>query len=307
MAMTLLFVGLLLSAFFAGSETGWYGTNPLKLRHFARTNRRAALLARTLQPSGSFLATLLIGNNLANSLTVQAGVLLAVQWGWQDSEAWTALILTPLVFVFAEVAPKQWMATEPLRRLLWLAPLLAFFRLLLIPLTFPIAALTNRFENDSSTSGRRELAALLKEGGVALPRESQALAAALQALESRGQGLGAFLQREVPCFDTTTSVGDAAKQMAQIPSCLALISRPNQVPGLLLGPSLVHQGAKQLAVAHATSLPELSVDLDLSQAFARLRLEKASFALVRESNCQDSLLDLEYALSLLLASQLPAS
>lgn len=307
MAMTLLFVGLLLSAFFAGSETGWYGTNPLKLRHFARTNRRASLLAWTLKPSGSFLATLLIGNNLANSLTVQAGILLVGQWGWQDVEAWTALVLTPLVFILGEVAPKQWMATEPLRRLLLLAPALAFFRLLLTPLTFPIAALANRFESDSSVSGRRELAALLKEGGMALPRESQALAAALKALESRGQGLGAFLKREVPRLAETTSVGDAAKQMAKTSGCLALISRPNQPIGLLLGPTLVHQPSEQLAFGHASSLPELSVNLDLSQAFAQLRHEKASFALVRKGKGQESLLDLEYALSLLLASRLPAS
>jgi len=307
MALTLLFLGLLLSALFAGSETGWYGTNPLKLRHFARTNRRANLLAWTLKPSGSFLATLLIGNNLANSLTVQAGLLLAAQWGWREVEAWTALVLTPLVFILGEVAPKQWMATEPLRRLLWLAPALAFFRLLLIPLTFPIAALANRFESDSSVSGRRELAALLKEGGMALPRESQALAAALQALESRGQGLGAFLKRDVVCLAETTLVGEARKQMARTSDCLALISCPGGPPGLLLGPTLVHQPSNQPAWRHASSLPKVSVNLDLSQAFAQLRHQKAPFALVSESKGQESLLDLEYALSLLLASQLSAS
>lgn len=303
MLLMLFLTGLLLSAFFAGSETGWYGVNPLKLSYFAKTNRLAKILSQVVHPPGSFLTTLMIGNNFANSLTIQAGILAVTQWGFEDVEVITALILTPVVFVFGEVAPKQWMSGEPLRRLLWCAPGLAFFRIVLAPVAFPVSILANKMDNeDSSINGRRELAALLHEGGEALPRETRALEATLVALESRGKGLEAFLRMDMLKFPSNIKVGEARFRLAGDLHCAAFLARPSKPMGLLLGSHLVHLDARAAVAPYALDLPELSNRLDLAQAFAQLRQQKASFALVRDSQGRERLFDLEYALSLLLTS-----
>jgi len=104
------FAGLVISAFFSGSETGLYCVDRLRLRVDAqRGDRRAEVIAELVDRSRDTLNTLLVGNNLANYvLTVVVAYLLTTAAGVTAgaSELYTTLIVTPIVFVFGEVVPK---------------------------------------------------------------------------------------------------------------------------------------------------------------------------------------------------------
>ena len=77
--LLLLLVGILLSAFFSGAETGFYRATRVRLAVEALTGdwTSRALLHLAHQPS-LFVATTLVGNNLANYL-VSLSVVMASQ------------------------------------------------------------------------------------------------------------------------------------------------------------------------------------------------------------------------------------
>jgi len=298
----LLLVSFLLSALFAGSETGWYAMNPLKLRHLAQKQSRAALLERVVNPPYAFLTTLLVGNNFANSLAVQAGIFIAVDAGLNHPESWTTLFLTPLIFIFGEVAPKQYVAADPLRRTLKLVIPLSFFRFILLPLTAPISMIARRGGAKSSLfAGRRQLTALLIEAQSEGPRESRSMSAALEALSSKGRGLSPYLSPDVLFLSGDITIEDAQKSIAGNRNALALLPVGEDVQ-LLLATRLVDRPAQDLASSVSLPIPFVDLQDDLAEAFACMREEKVSFALVPQKDEQPALLDLEQALATLLHS-----
>lgn len=97
-----LLIGMTLSFLYSGMETGNYVVNKIRLELRAEAGqRRAVRLHALLAETDTPLIVVLVGNNLANYLA-SVGMFLIVQ-----SEAYSALILTPLVFVFCELLPKN--------------------------------------------------------------------------------------------------------------------------------------------------------------------------------------------------------
>ncbi|MEM7626440.1 MAG: CNNM domain-containing protein [Planctomycetota bacterium] len=115
------------SALYSGMETGAYTINRVRLQVLAdRGQRGAVALRRLLDRPATLLATLLIGNNLANYLgTFGLAVLLENMElrDWQTIVLNT-LIVTPLLFVFGETLPKDTMALHGDRLMPPLSPVL---------------------------------------------------------------------------------------------------------------------------------------------------------------------------------------
>ncbi len=109
--ITLLFLlGLFFSAFFSGSETGFYRLNRIRLIFDARSGDKIAglLLWLTNHPTLVVGATL-VGNNLANYLTSFAIVAMVSQSHWDSrwSELGATVAMSPIVFVYGELLPKS--------------------------------------------------------------------------------------------------------------------------------------------------------------------------------------------------------
>ncbi|MFQ5589720.1 MAG: CNNM domain-containing protein [Phycisphaerae bacterium] len=110
-SVAVLLLGLLLSAFFSGTETGIYCMSRVRL-HLAAKRRdpRALRLESILDDEAGALAVTLIGTNLMNYVTTTAcAFMLAELVGSSqiNTELYTVLLLTPAVFVFGEVVPKN--------------------------------------------------------------------------------------------------------------------------------------------------------------------------------------------------------
>ncbi len=109
--ITVMVVCLFLSGFFSGTETGLYCMNRLRLElgvknHDARSQR----LVRILDDKAGALSVALIGTNVMNYLTTTiAAFMFAQLMGMSevDTELYTVVVLTPIVFVFGEVVPKN--------------------------------------------------------------------------------------------------------------------------------------------------------------------------------------------------------
>ena len=137
-AVLLLVVGLALSAFFSGSETGFYRATRVRLVLDALDGDRTArwLLWLTNNPA-FFVATTLIGNNLANYMTSLGVVLLTKELAGDTSAAELAatVLFSPLVFVYGELLPKSLYHDAPNLLLRRGGPLFLLFAALFAPLS----------------------------------------------------------------------------------------------------------------------------------------------------------------------------
>ncbi|MEN0044259.1 MAG: HlyC/CorC family transporter [Pseudomonadota bacterium] len=111
-------LGLLLvcSAFFSSSETALMSLNRYRLRHRARAGVRSARMAEVLLAKPDrLIGLILIGNNIVNIGAAQLATLIALRLGGGPMLAASTGILTFVVLIFAEVAPKTLAALYPER------------------------------------------------------------------------------------------------------------------------------------------------------------------------------------------------
>ncbi|RPG42766.1 MAG: DUF21 domain-containing protein [Gammaproteobacteria bacterium TMED112] len=109
-----LIVLIFISAFFSGSETSITAINQIKLDSAAESGKKSAKRVNALRNKiNEVLGVILIGNNLVN---ISASALLTyfVIKEFGDEYVWVGtLILTILVIIFAEIAPKNYAAKKP--------------------------------------------------------------------------------------------------------------------------------------------------------------------------------------------------
>jgi Mg2+/Co2+ transporter CorB len=135
---------LVLSAFFSGSETALMSLNRYQLRHKARAGHRGAELAeQLLQRPDRLIGLILLGNNLVNFSAASLVAIIALKIGGQPAVALGTLILTLVVLIFAEAAPKTLAAMHP-ERLAFPAAIIYYP---LLKITYPIVWLTNLASN----------------------------------------------------------------------------------------------------------------------------------------------------------------
>jgi magnesium and cobalt exporter, CNNM family len=140
----LLIVLLLLSAFFSGSETALMSLNRYRLRHKARSGHRGAQLAeKLLARPDRLIGLILLGNNLVNFTAVALVTLIALKIGGEPAVAIGTLLLTVIVLIFSEAAPKTLAALHPER----IAYPASFIYYPLLMITYPFVWMVNIASN----------------------------------------------------------------------------------------------------------------------------------------------------------------
>jgi len=105
---------IVLSGFFAIAETGLMSVNRYRLRHKARMKKRyAILILKLLKRPDRLLGMVLIGNNLSNIVASALATLLAMHFFGDEGVIFSTIVLTLVILIFAEVAPKTVAALYP--------------------------------------------------------------------------------------------------------------------------------------------------------------------------------------------------
>jgi len=118
--------------------------NRYQLRHKARAGHHAAKIAeQLLQRPDRLIGLILLGNNLVNFSAASLVAIIALKIGGQPAVALGTLILTLVVLIFAEAAPKTLAAMHP-ERLAFPAAIIYYP---LLKITYPIVWLTNFASN----------------------------------------------------------------------------------------------------------------------------------------------------------------
>ena len=188
-----LLVLILLSGFFSGSETGLMAINKYRLRHLANKGHRGARLAqKLLQKPDRLIGLILLGNNLVNILAASIATVIGIRLFGLNGVWIASLILTVVILIFSEVAPKTVAAVHPER----IAFPAAFPLYGLLKLFSPIVWLVNGLANLvlrpfrvhtnvelMEHLNREELRTLVKEGGKQIPDDHQRMLVNILDLE----------------------------------------------------------------------------------------------------------------------------
>ncbi|MEM7308708.1 MAG: CNNM domain-containing protein [Planctomycetota bacterium] len=305
-SLGLLALLLLGSAIFSGSETGFYSLSRLRVLAEARGGVRAArLILWLLRHPAGFLITLLVANNLCLELLthlteerIQEAPFVP-PWG---VEILVTLLLTPLVFFFGELLPKDLFRRRARRLYGMLAPFLLVTRGALLPVTVPLQLLSSGLEHLlglrarelTRALGREQVLEVLHEGteaGVLTPRAQELAQNVLEIRTKTVQGV-LVPWKEV---ETVDLAGDAAELRAQmgasgfsrLPAMGAGPGGERRVQGYLLQLDLLAEGltrrpgedlrAPEAWVRHLPSFPP---DLTVDQALSRLRAAGQRMALI---------------------------
>jgi len=175
-ALLLFVFGIWLSAFFSGSETGFYRASAVRLSIDAHVgDSRAARLLWFIEKPSYFVATMLVGNNVANYLTTLAVALAVATVTTSTSngmEILSTLCISPVIFILGELVPKNLYYRAPLNFLYRdVGKLIFFYRLFLI-ISFPLIWISKLFERFGTNNrlklelvlGRNRLVQVLNQG-----------------------------------------------------------------------------------------------------------------------------------------------
>ncbi len=189
----LLIVLLFLSAFFSSTETALMRLNRYRLRHRARSGLRTARLTESLlQHPDRLLGLILLGNNAANLAAAAIVTVISIRIGGENAIFVGTLILTFVVLIFAEVAPKTIAARNPSRLALPAALIYYPMMKLAYPLVWFINLLANGLlrlfgihtDRDSGHAlGTAELRTVVTEASALIPARHQRMLLRILDLE----------------------------------------------------------------------------------------------------------------------------
>ncbi len=140
--LIILFILLLLSAFFSSAETALTTVNKIRMRTLAEEgSKRARTVLAITDDSGKMLSAILIGNNIVNLSAASLTTSLAYSFGG-SMVAIASGILTILILLFGEITPKTMATIHSEKMSLLYAPIISMFMKIMTPAIFIINGLS---------------------------------------------------------------------------------------------------------------------------------------------------------------------
>jgi len=287
-------VGLFLSAFFSGSETGFYRATRVRLLLDSVSGDWIArgLLWLTSHPSW-FVATTLVGNNVANylvSLAIVLGTQAITTGDGHTAELVASLALAPVIFIYGELLPKNLFLQAPNRLLRLGGPIFMICVVLFAPISAALWCLNwllarvvgEPDEPVQTTLARRELRRLLEEGHAAgiLHPSQRGLA----------QGIFGLANRKVEEFVTPIAQVPRAREEMDRDAVMGIARRyrlalvPVEAagrPGTLRG----YHGVAELGLSDSERMPSprplMAIPSGLTHLSALMRMQAADERLAK--------------------------
>ena len=185
--LVLLAILLVLSAFFAISETSLMSVNRYRLKHLSKQGNVGAKLAiKLLNETDKLLSVILLCNNFANAAAAALVTLIVVEFfGTQESIIFIGTIITTfMIVIFSEISPKVIGAAHPEK----LAPFCSFILYPLLKVFYPVVLFLNFFVlgflklvniktnfNQKDLINMDELKSIISESGTFIPQKNKSI------------------------------------------------------------------------------------------------------------------------------------
>ena len=190
---SILIVLIVLSGLFSSSETGLMSLNRYRLRHLAdKGHRGARLTQKLLARPDRLLGLILLGNNFVNIVASSLATILALRYYDEAGLAVATGILTLVILIFAEVAPKTLAALHPERIAFPSAYVYTLLSKVMYPFVWLVNVAANSFlrllrvdpsEIRSHSLSAEELRAVLHEADERIPAKHQDMLLSILNLE----------------------------------------------------------------------------------------------------------------------------
>ncbi|PIR74530.1 MAG: hypothetical protein COU35_02075 [Candidatus Magasanikbacteria bacterium CG10_big_fil_rev_8_21_14_0_10_47_10] len=167
--LILLFILLILSAFFSASEVAFISLSHAKVEAMTKQKIPRAKQIKLLKDNPRrLLVTILIGNNIVNIAASSLATLLATGIFESAVIGITTGIMTLLVLTFGEIIPKSYASNHPKRFAMFAAPTLRIFQLVTFPLVLLFEWMTNVFTGKHQTQrvSEEEIRSIIKTGSI---------------------------------------------------------------------------------------------------------------------------------------------
>jgi len=168
--------------------------NRYRLRHLVKENHRGAILANALlERPDRLIGLILLGNNLVNFLAVSIATAIAVRLVGEVGYAITPFLLTPIILIFSETAPKTYAAIRPEK----IAFTASYLLNPLLKVCYPFVYVVNKISNgivilfginpedrEDAPLSREELRTVVYEAGTIIPSRHQRMLLSILDLEN---------------------------------------------------------------------------------------------------------------------------
>jgi len=207
--------------------------NRYRLKHLADEGHTGAqLAAKLLEKPDRLIGLILLGNNFVNIMASSLATLIALRLGGDGAIAIAAGILTFVVLIFSEVAPKTLAAMHPEK----IAFPAAWIYTPLLKVMFPLVWLVNLMANsilkllgiyqedsEGQALSREELKTVVNEAGAMIPHKHQRMLLSILDLEKTYVEDIMVPRTQLDGIDIDASISEILDQLQQSPYTRVLV------------------------------------------------------------------------------------
>ena len=213
------------SAYFSSSETGMMSLNKYRMNHLRRGQHAGATRAsKLLEKPDKLIGVILIGNNFVNFLAASIASSITILILGEPAPLTTAIVLTLVVLIFAEVTPKTIAALYPERIAYPSSIVLGVLLKVLYPIVWAVNFVSNTLvrtlgfhpQADSSDQqlSQEELRTVVHESESRLPKKRQGMLLNILDLEKVQVDQIMVPRNEVTGLDIEDAMEDILEQIA---------------------------------------------------------------------------------------------
>lgn len=246
-----LFILLLGSAFFSGSETSLMALNRYKLKTNAKTNRWARMTEYLLQRPERLLSVILIGNNFTNITASAIATIIGSRLMGNAGIIIATGILTLVILIFAEIAPKTlgilapekmaYPAAVPLRILLIILHPLVYITSNISRLLLKSLGFTKKYDKQHALTSEELRVAITETSGIISNKYKSML---LNVLDLSAVTVNDIMvpRTEITGIDIAAPLDNIMQQLKKINHTLVPVFTGNieQLQGIVHAKDLLH-------------------------------------------------------------------
>jgi CBS domain containing-hemolysin-like protein len=133
---------MVLSAFFAATETAFTSINRIKIKNLANDgNHKARRVVRLSEQYDNLLSTILIANNVVNIAATSIATVLFINLYGEYGPTIATIFSTVIILIFGEITPKTVAKEIPEKFSMFAAPLIQAIMVIMTPVTYFFAVL----------------------------------------------------------------------------------------------------------------------------------------------------------------------
>ncbi len=188
----IILICIIMSAYFSATETAFNTFNRIRMKNNAEKGDKKAILVLKLSDNyDTLISTILIGNNIVNILSASLATIWFTSMLNNNADLGgtvSTIVMTLVVLTFGEISPKTIAKKSPDKFVMFSAPFINFFYIILRPLSYIFNALQRLLSkifksNDEQGMTEEELISIVEEaaeGGNIDEEESTLIKSAIE-------------------------------------------------------------------------------------------------------------------------------